>query len=184
MRCSSQASVRREETNLEAEPKEATISQDTALRLAKVGRRRMVAATRRKRGGNAVPDKLLAIGRASTPSKVSEQIGEMISVATGKEASLGGQAVGAPPADGARIQRDLRRTDAAQETKRLAALAQKVREFCAAKGLLHTGLKVINDAGHEIHSSDGAAAGAYNLKILHRRAPKHAGTAPAVTPAA
>ncbi len=59
-----------------------------------------------------------------------------------------------------------------QEVKRLSTLPAKVRDYYAAKGRLYVGLKVINDAGHELHASDADAAGRYNLKILHRRGTK------------
>ncbi|MDI7270101.1 MAG: hypothetical protein QME96_19100, partial [Myxococcota bacterium] len=77
--------------------------------------------------------------------------------------------------EGVRLQAALATADAAQEVKRLSTLPAKVRDYYAAKGRLYVGLKVINDAGHELHASDADAAGRYNLKILYRRGTK-AGT--------
>lgn len=66
----------------------------------------------------------------------------------------------------------LSQADTEQEVARLASLPAAVREFYATKGLLYVGLKIINDAGQELHAEDPGAAGVYNLSILHRRAGK------------
>jgi hypothetical protein len=70
--------------------------------------------------------------------------------------------------DAVRLFDALQQADAAQEQTRAAYLPASVTAFYARKGELYLGLKVINDAGHELHAGDLQAAAKYNLSLLHR----------------
>jgi hypothetical protein len=155
---------------IEAEAKEATQSQNQALRQAKVWRRKVVRrAQRMARMGRSVPDVLAKVTHAASVPQVAEQIERMLPALDQHQARLGGSAAQSLIDEGKRIVTELVSADAAQEQKRLAALPAALRDYFEAKGRLYVGIKVLNDAGHELHAEDAAAAGRYNLKILHRR---------------
>jgi hypothetical protein len=150
--------------------KTATASQNEQLRRAKVWRRRAVRrAQRAVRQGREVPDLLTSVTHARTVPDLVRQLDQMLPALTANQAALGGANAQALIDDGTAISAALRGADAEQERKRLSALPAKVRDFFEAKGRLYVGLKVINDAGHELHADNAAAAGRYNLRILHRR---------------
>ena len=111
---------------------------------------------------------------------VVKRLGEMAAALENSLEAMGGKSAKALLTEGVGLREQLTSVDAEQERKRLADLPDAVREFCAAKGTLLVGLKVVNDAGHELHAGDPAAASRYNLRILHRRAPTRAtgGTGP------
>ncbi|HEV8323439.1 MAG TPA: hypothetical protein VG389_17615 [Myxococcota bacterium] len=150
--------------------KTATDSQDEQLRRAKVWRRRAVRrAQRAVRQGRTVPDLLTSVKQARTVPGLIRQLDQMVPALAANQAALGGANAQALIDDGTAIRAALHSADAAQELARLSALPAKVRDFFEAKGRLYVGLKVINDAGHELHADNAAAAGRYNLRILHRR---------------
>ena len=71
--------------------------------------------------------------------------------------------------------------DSTQEVARGSALPTVVANFYARKAELYTGLKIINDAGHELYAHDPASSSRFNLSLLYRRGVS--GTAaPAPTP--
>ena len=71
--------------------------------------------------------------------------------------------------------------DSTQEVARASALPKAVADFYARKAELYTGLKIINDAGHELYAHDPASSSRFNLSLLYRRGVS--GTAaPAPTP--
>lgn len=157
----------------DAEAKTLTSQQDRKVREAKVWRRKLAKrAARRRRMGFEIPDELATVGRASGVPELMEQLTTKTATFALSLEAMGGASAQALLDEGKRIHDELGSADAAQETARLSSLPKKVQDFYAAKGLLYTGLKVINDAGQELHSDDAASAGRYNLKILHR----HAGT--------
>ncbi len=80
--------------------------------------------------------------------------------------------------EGKKLGAELMEKDATQEIKRLKELPDSVKEFYFQKGLLYTGLKIINNAGHELHSEEAALAAKYSMAILHRHGGKQEEEAP------
>jgi hypothetical protein len=70
--------------------------------------------------------------------------------------------------DGLALVDGIKAVDATQELNKLSSLPKAVQNFYFHKGLLFIGIKVINDAGRELHAHDAAAAARYNLSILYR----------------
>ncbi|MBI5478269.1 MAG: hypothetical protein HY906_05395 [Deltaproteobacteria bacterium] len=166
-----------DKANVAAESKDATHTQNTWLRDAKVLRRKIASRGRRaRRLGRKVPDVLTVISRAATVAPVLDQLTKMTAALKDHLPAMGAGAQ-ALLDEATRIHGGLGTADADQEHKRLAKLPEKVRDFYAAKGALYIGLKVVNDAGQELFAHDPAAAGRFNLKILYRR-----GIAPAGGP--
>jgi hypothetical protein len=60
----------------------------------------------------------------------------------------------------------LREAEADQVIKTFQDLPETVKEFYRNKGLLYVGLKVINEAGRELHAGDPEKAAQYNFNIL------------------
>ncbi|HEV8324021.1 MAG TPA: hypothetical protein VG389_20560 [Myxococcota bacterium] len=153
-----------------ADSKNATTSQNQQLRRAKVWRRKVVRRGQRAvRQGRNVPDVLTSVTHARTVPDLLRQISQMLPALVANQAALGGANAQGLIDEGTAINTDLSNADAEQERKLLSALPAAVRDFFEAKGRLYVGLKVINDAGHELHADHAAAAGRYNLRILHRR---------------
>jgi hypothetical protein len=59
--------------------------------------------------------------------------------------------------------------DRSQEVTRASALPKAVADFYVLKAELYTGLKMINDAGHELYASNPLSSSRFNLSLLHRR---------------
>lgn len=152
------------------ESKDLTRRQNEKLRAAKVWRRKVVArAKRAQRRGKEIPEELLVIGRARSVPDVIAQITIMTALFEAHLADMGGARARALLDEGKTILDELSAADAEQEVARLARLPEKTVDFYAAKGLLYVGLKLINDAGHELHADDPPKAAEYNLKILYRQ---------------
>jgi len=167
----------KDRANAGEDAKQATRAQTSALREAKVWRRKVAARGRRaRRQGHTVADVLTQIGRATIVTDVVKQLGDMAGALEKSLEAMGGQSAKALLDEGVKLREQLKNVDAEQERKRLSDLPDAVRDFCAAKGRLLVGLKVVNDAGHELHADDPAAASRYNLRILHRRAPTRSGS--------
>lgn len=163
--------ARQDRTNLEAESKHATTAQNTQLRAAKVWIRKVVKRSQRaQRQGSQIADELTQIGRSQTVPAVLEQVSRTLALLRSHAAEL--DQVGPPTQplidEGQTLYDTLQQADADQERTRTAELPASVLAFYARKGELYLGLKVINDAGHELHAGDLQAAAKYNLSILHR----------------
>ena len=100
---------------------------------------------------------------------------EMVKLLESNLANLHGAGLDELLAEGKALMASLGAADAKQEQKRLKELPDAVRRFYQNKGELYVGLKVVNDAGHELHADDAEAASRYNLSILYRRAAKPRG---------
>ena len=155
------------------ESKDATKKQNRAAKDAKVWRRKAVnRAVRGVRLGAGMPDGLLSIGRASKIPELQGQIEIMTKLFEENIAKMPGKGADKLLEEGKAIAEAFRASDADQEVKRLRALPDSVQSFYEQKGLLHTGLKAINDAGHELYAHNSEAAAKYNLAILYRSAGK------------
>ncbi len=161
----------RSRTNIAAEAKEATQSQNAVLRRIEDWRRRVRAISRIvERTGVAVSEGLTVMGRyrrtlATTLHEVEKCIGllEQHRPDFGATPGIDGLIEG-----GKALRRELRAVDAEQEAKRLAHLPAAVADFYAAKGRLFAGLKMVNEAAKYHFADDPEAAGRFNLSILHK----------------
>jgi len=155
-----------------AEAKLATGTQNTTARQPKLWGRRAVARVKGAlRAGARVPEEMTRPTSARTVPALLGQANKLLSLLVEHAAAL--DAVGAPTQplidDGRKLCDALAAADATQEQTRAAVLPAAVAAFYAKKGELYTGIKIINDAGHELHAHDPAAASRYNLSILYRR---------------
>jgi hypothetical protein len=174
-----------DKANVASESKQATSTQEALVRAAKVWRRKAAKrAQRALRQGANIPEELTHVGRAQSVPVLLGQVGKALALLSSHASAI--DAAGPPTQplidEGTALRDALQQADARQEQARLSELPASVRAFYAKKGELYTGLKVINDAGHELHAQDAQTAAKYNLAILHRHAAKTTGE-PAPTPA-
>jgi hypothetical protein len=167
--------ARQDKALMAEESKEATRGQNEAFKKAKVWRRRVA-----KRAGNAVamgkvmPSGLTHISQARTVPALQAQVTEMAKLLEANLSLLHGAGLDKLLEEGKALGEALRAKDAAQEVKRLKELPESVKEFYAQKAILYTGLKIINNAGHELYADAPAQAAKYNMAILNRHG-KHGG---------
>jgi hypothetical protein len=121
--------------------------------------------------------------KVSSPASVAgmlEQVGKTLSLLTKHAADM--DKVGLPVQshieEGHKLYLALQEADSVQERARAAELPAAVADFCAKKGELYGNLRVINNAGHELHSSDLGESAKFNMSILNRRAPQAAAPTP------
>ena len=118
------------------------------------------------RMGFNVPDALTHVTSTKSAPAFVAQLSEMIRLLEASKSAIPGTGVDEMIKEGKAICDALSSTDAKQELKRLKDLPDAVQKFYEQKGLLYTGLKVINDAGHAVHAADATSAARYNLAIL------------------
>ncbi len=151
------------------ESKSATGAQNAAYAKAKVWRRKVMHRCRRAaRLGTKMPDELTKLNDVRTVPALAGQLDKMVKLLESEKASLMADTA-ALITEGQGIAQALKAADAAQELKRLKELPQTVQAFYLQKGTVYVGLKVINDAGRELHADSPEQAAAYNLSILRRR---------------
>jgi hypothetical protein len=174
--------ARQDKTIMAVEAKQATGSQQTLVRQVKVWRRQI--ATRAQRAllaGASVPAALAQMGRSQAVPAVLDETSKTLALLTEHAAAL--DAVGPatqPLIDaGNGLYQSLDQADSTQEQARARDLPVAVAAFYAKKGELYIGLKIINEAGHELYANDAQAAARYNLSILYRR---HSAAEPAPAP--
>ena len=152
------------------ETEDLTSEQDVKLRAAKIVRRKIAKrGSRMRRMGKTISDVLTVIGRASTVPAVLKHLNLVAGELEANLEAMGGEQAAPLLADCRTAYTELASADTAQETALIGKLPKKVEDFYVLKGTLYVGLKVINDAGQELHSDDTTSAAAYNLRILHRR---------------
>lgn len=174
-------------TGAAIEAKQATSTQNNHLRGIKVWQRKVSRRAKRAvHAGLSVPAELAIIGSNQAVPATLEQATKLVHLLAQNAATLATVGPDVQPLidEGRELCRFLDQADSAQEQTRAAQLPAAVAAFYAKKGELYTALKIINDAGHELHADDAAAAARYNLSILHRRPTKPAATAPTPTPPA
>jgi hypothetical protein len=168
--------ARQDRALMAQEAKDATKAHNVAAKAAKVWRRKAVRrALRAKRMGRAMPDELLAVREAKTIPALHAQMVEMVKLFEANLAAMPGKGADKLLQEGKDLAGMLSSSDAVQEVKRLKELPDAVKAFYAQKGLLYTGLKVVNDAGHELHAASAVNAARYNLSVLHRHGGNHGG---------
>jgi len=153
------------------ESKEATRAQNIAFSRAKSWRRKVSKrAQRAARLGEEMPEVLLRYGSAKTVPAVAGQMNEMLKILEAVKDRLPGAGADALLSEGREIFTALTSADARQEKKRLDELPRAVKDFYEQKGRIYYAIKAINDAGRELHENNPAAAAAYHLSILRRKA--------------
>ncbi len=151
------------------EAKGSTRGQNEAMRRAKVWRRAAASrANRARRLGNAMPAGLLTYDRAQSVPAVAEQVENMAQLLEANASAIPGGGLEDMISEGRALAAEIKAMDAVQEVKLLKSLPDAVRRFYHEKGLLFTGIKVINDAGRELHAGNPTDAAKYNLSILYR----------------
>lgn len=161
--------ARKDKALMKAESMEATEVQNESFKQAKVWRRKV--AKRAKNAaemGKSMPDGLLKISHARTVPALQGQIAEMVKLLEANLGNLHGANLDKLLEEGKKLEGDLRMKDVTQEVKRLKELPDSVREFYCQKGILYTGLKMVNNAGHELWSADATLAAKYHMDILNR----------------
>ncbi len=173
----------RDRALMAAEAKEAANQHHKNYKLAKVYRRKVSRrALRAKRMGKPVPDELIRIDQTHTGPGLVAQVIRMVSLLEANLPAMSGKGSDELLAEGKDLAQSLQDVDARHEAARLAGLPEAVQRFYLQKGLLYIGLKVIHDAGHELHAGDHGGASRYNMGILYRNK-RHAKPAPAPQPA-
>jgi hypothetical protein len=170
----------KDRTLSEEESKSAAEDVHKFLRQAKVWRRSAVnRCLRANRMGKKIPDDLLKMGKVSSVPAVAAVMDQMVKLLEANADKLHGSNIKAMIEEGRSLSGHIKAIDAEQEVRRLKNLPDAVRQFYYEKGLLSIGIKVINEAGRELHADDATDAAKYNLSILYRHTAKRkeAGTA-------
>ncbi|MBN2353721.1 MAG: hypothetical protein JXD23_14205 [Spirochaetales bacterium] len=163
----------------EEDSKSATDEVNDLLRQAKVWRRAAVnRALRASRMGKKVPDDLLKMGNARSVPAVVGAMEQTVKLLEANAGSLHGADLKTLIEKGRSLVKEIKAIDAEQEVKRLKNLSDAVKQFYYEKGLLFIGIKVINEAGRELHAGDAADAAKYNLSIVYRNMGKRKEKAP------
>ena len=120
--------------------------------------------------GQQIPDELIAVPAVRNGGALLGDLIERIKLLESVKAAMPGPSTDALLKEAQDAAAELQASGATQEVKRHSELPDAVQRFYVQKALLYLGLKVINDAGHELHADDPEAASRYNLAILHRNA--------------
>lgn len=165
------AAALQDRTVLAAESKLATGAQNSLIRQAKEWCRRAISRGKGvTRAGAPVPSDLGHFNAVRSLPDLLGQMDRLISLLTEHATTM--DAFGAPTQPlidaGSKLRAALASADSAQELTRSSALPDALMAFHAKKGELHVGLKIVNDAGHELHAGDPLASSRYNLSILYR----------------
>ena len=167
-----------------AEAKLTTGTQNSAARALKVwGRGAVARASAAIRTGVSIPDEMTRPLNARTVPAAVAQAQRLLSLLTEHAPAM--DKVGAPTQplvdEGRKLCEALIAADSSQEVTRGSALPVAVANFYARKAELYIGLKIINDAGHELYAHDAASSSRFNLSLLYRRGVSGT-SAPAPTP--
>ena len=165
--------ARHDKELLKTESMEATKTQNSAFKQSKVWRRTVSKlAVNAVEMGKSMPDGLLRIYKARTMPEIQTQMSEMVRLLGENVAEIPGKDAADLLRQGKELEKALQTADAEQEVKRFRELPEKVIDFNWHKGLLYTGLKIINNAGHALYADDAFGSSKYNMDILHRRGVK------------
>ncbi len=165
-----EVSAARKDKELSAEEsKGSTQAVNDQIRQAKIWRRTVVArAQRAKKLGKKVPAGLLSSDGVTGVPNLAAQMEKMLKLVEANVDNLPGTSLKPLLAEGQTLVDGIKAIDAEQEVKKYGSLPKAVQNFYFHKGLLFIGIKVINDAGRELHVRDASSAAKYNLSILYR----------------
>jgi hypothetical protein len=161
-----------DKTIMAAESKLSTGTQNSAVRSLKEWRRKGVArASAAIRAGAAIPEDMTRVLNVRTVPAMIQQAQRLLGLLGEHAPSM--DKVGAPTQplidEGRKLCEALIAADSTQELTRGSTLPVVVANFYARKAELYTGLKMINDAGHELYAHDPPSSSRFNLSLLHRR---------------
>ena len=158
----------------EQESKYATAAQNLALRQAKTWMRKLNRRAKRAAHlGKKVPDTLMKSPSNVKMKEFCEGLDFMVKDFEKFASSIPGADNAALLTEGKTLANTLLTADFDQEVKRLNNLPLKVQDYYHNKGLLYKWLKVVNEAGRELHVNEPAHAEKYNMKILYRNYTNH-----------
>jgi hypothetical protein len=150
----------------------ATGTQNTAARALKLwGRGAVARASAAIRAGALIPDNMTnPLNARAVPAAIA-QAQRLLSLLGEQVQAM--DAVGAPTQplidEGRKLLDALIAADSTQEVTCASSLPAVVANFYARKTELYTGLKILNDAGHEIYAHDPQSSSRFNLSLLYRR---------------
>lgn len=157
----------------EDESKSAAEEVNKLIRQAKVWRRTVVnRCLRASRMGKRIPEDLLKMGKAVSVPAVINLLDETVKLLKANVSNLHGANLERLITEGAALSDGIKTIDAEQETRRLKNLPDAIKEFYYKKGLLFIGIKVVNEAGRELHADNATDAAKYNLSIVYRNVSK------------
>lgn len=169
------------------EAKQSTGVQNESLRDLKIWRRKVAKHARRAAlSGTKVPDELTNMARSQAVARILEDANKALGLLAEHVAQIDTACPGTQALidEGTKIYGSVAKADSAQEQSRTADLPAAVAAFNAKKGALYIGLKIINEAGHQLHAADTQNAGKYNLSILYRNRSSAAPAPAPVSPSA
>lgn len=169
------------------ETRQSTATQNLGVRSIKVWRRKVTKRARRAAlAGMSIPEELSNLGRSQATVRVLEDANRAIALLTENLAGLDkvGPGSAALIDEGKRLYQELANADSAQEQRLATDLPTAVAAFNAKKAELYIALKMINEAGHELHADNAPASAAYNLSVLYQgRGPSSEAPTPPPAPA-
>lgn len=134
--------------------------------------------------GIRVPEVLIELGHPRTVAAVLEGLHETIALLNEYADELA--ALGPPIVpmidEGRTLYSALEHTDIVHEQTRYLPASSAAADFAAKKGKLYLGLKIINEAGHELCAGNPETSSRYNLSLLYRRQGEDLGRPPAPAP--
>jgi hypothetical protein len=152
------------------EERELDEANSQPIREARKWRRKVARRASRARViGRDVPDVLVRLNDVDCSAAVATQVSSMLAWLETEPDLLPGQDVAEIITSGKALAKQLARERVTEHAARLAGLPLGDQRFCEEKGELYVGLRVINDAGKELHAGNRTAASRYNLAVLSRR---------------
>lgn len=161
-----------DKTIVAAEAKLATSTQNMLVHEAREWTRRAIRRSRSAtHAGAEIPDDLIKSADSHRVVEVLAHMDKLITLMSEHAAKM--DAVGAPTQPlidaGRKVRDELSAADVTQAQTRTANLPAALYDFYAKKGELYLGLKMINEAGHELHAGDPQLASRYNFSVLYRK---------------
>jgi hypothetical protein len=159
---------------LEEEAKLSTESQHEAMRLVKEWSRRAVArANSVLLSGATLPEQMAYIPDARSVPARTGQVQRLLGLLVQHAATMDKVGIPTQPLidEGRQVLDALIAADSGQELKRAADLPASLANFYARKAELYTGLKMINEAAHELYAHDPLSSSRFNLSLLYRKGP-------------
>jgi hypothetical protein len=152
------------------EAREVAESSSRELCSARSWRRKVARRAVRARAlGRDVPDCLARVSEVDSGPAVATQLTTMVAWMEADPALLPGDDIDSLTKEGKALAARLGHGRMTEQSDRLARLPATDQRFCEEKGALFVGLRVINDAAHELHARDHGSSSRYNLSILGGR---------------
>jgi hypothetical protein len=152
------------------EAREVAEASSRELRAARSWRRRVARRAIRARAlGRDVPDVLSRVSEVDSAAAIATQVSSMVTWMETNAALLPGGDIQSLAKEGKALAMKLGNGKTSELATRLAQLSATDQRFCEEKGALFVGLRVINDAAHELHAGNRESASRYDLSILRQR---------------